>query len=93
MPRDRWRATIDSGRKLDLAKLIQRRAGKPDTNIRCILTYASGETVIADIKLRDHGGWMDLSHGGGQQTFSLVSSRAVMPGAGALRMLLSSSTP
>jgi hypothetical protein len=74
MPRDRWRATLESGPKLDLAKLIRRGAGKPDTNIICTLIYASGERVIADIKLRDHGGWMDLSHSGRQQTFSLVSS-------------------
>ncbi len=74
MPRDRWRATLDGGTKLDLAKLIRSGAGKPDTNIRCTLTYGSGETITADIKLREHGGWMDLSHGGGQQTFSLVSS-------------------
>jgi hypothetical protein len=74
MPRDRWRATLESGPKLDLARFIRRGAGKPDTNIICTLTYASGERVIADIKLREHGGWMDLSHSGGQQTFSLVSS-------------------
>jgi hypothetical protein len=74
MPRDRQRATLESGPKLDLAKLIRCGAGKPDTNIRCTLTYASGETVIADIKRRNHGGWLELSHGGGQQTFSLASS-------------------
>lgn len=74
MPRDGWRATLDGGTKLDLAKLIRRGSGTPDTNIRCTLTDASGARVIADIKLRDHGGWLELTHGGGQQTFSLVSS-------------------
>jgi hypothetical protein len=74
MPRDRWRATLDGGRKLDKAKLIRRGAGKPDTNIRCTLTYGSGETITADIKLREYGGWLELTHGGGHQTFSLVSS-------------------
>ena len=52
MPRDRWRATLDGGTKLDLAKLIRRGAGKLGTNIRCTLTYGSGETITADIKLR-----------------------------------------
>ena len=74
MPRDRWRATLDGGTKLDLAKLIRSGAGKPGSNIHCRMTYRSGETITADIKLREHGGWLDLSHGGGQQTFSLVSS-------------------
>jgi hypothetical protein len=74
MPRERQRATLESGPKLDLANLIRRRSGNPDTNIRCTLTHASGETATADIKLREHGGWLELSHGGGQQTFSLVSS-------------------
>ncbi len=74
MPRDRQRVTLESGPKLDLAKLIRRGAGKPDTNIRCTLTYASGETVTADIKLREYGGRLELSFGGRQQAFSLVSS-------------------
>jgi hypothetical protein len=72
--RDRWRATLDSGRKLDLAKLIPRGAGKPGTDIRSRMTYGSGETVVADIKLRDDGGWLELSFGDRQQAFSLVSS-------------------
>ena len=74
MPRDRWRATLESGPKLDLAKLIRRGAGKPDTNIRCTLTYASGETIVVTLKLREHGGWLELSFGDRQQTSSLVSS-------------------
>jgi hypothetical protein len=74
MPRDRWRATLESGPKLDLARLIRRGAGRPGTNIICTLTYASGETVIADIKLQEHGGWSELTYGGGLLTFPLVSS-------------------
>ena len=74
MPRDRWRATLDGGTKLDLAKLIRRGAGKPDTNIRCTLTYSSGETVTATLMLREYDRWLELTHDGGHQTFSLVSS-------------------
>jgi hypothetical protein len=73
MPRDRWRVTLDSGRKLDLAKLIRSGTGKPGCNIHCILTYGSGEKVTAVLKLRDDGGWLELSFGGQQQIFSLVS--------------------
>jgi hypothetical protein len=74
MPRDRWRATLDSGPKLDLARLIPSGAGKPDTNIGCTLTYGSGETLTATVKLREYGGWLQLSFQGRQQTFSLMSS-------------------
>ncbi len=74
MPRDRWRATLDSGRKLDLAKLIPRGAGKPGSNISWLLTYGSGEKVTVLLKLRDVDGWLELSFGGRWQAFSLVSS-------------------
>ncbi len=50
MPRDRQRLTLESGPKLDLAKLIPRGSGNPDTNICCILTYGSGETVVCLLK-------------------------------------------
>ncbi len=73
MPRDRWRATLESGPKLDLARLIPRGAGKPGANISCILTYAAGETIAVDLRLREYGGWLELSFQGRQQTFSLVS--------------------
>ena len=56
MPRDRWRATLESGPKLDLARLIPPGAGKPGLNISCILTYAAGESTAADLKLRKYGG-------------------------------------
>jgi hypothetical protein len=56
MPRDRWRATLESGPKLDLARLIPPGAGKPGVNISCILTYAAGESTAADLKLRKYGG-------------------------------------
>jgi hypothetical protein len=74
IPRDRWRVTLDSGRKLDLAKLIQRVAGKPGSNISWLLTYGSGEKVTVLLKLRDVDGWAELSFGGRWQAFSLVSS-------------------
>jgi hypothetical protein len=64
MPRDRWRATLESGPKLDLARLIPSGAGKPDSNIHCTLTYGSGERVTATFKLREYGGWLELSFGG-----------------------------
>ncbi len=56
MPRNRWRAKLDSGRKLDLAKLIPGGVGAPGTDIRSRMTYGSGETITATIKLREHGG-------------------------------------
>ncbi len=74
MPRDRWRATLDSGRKLDLAKLIPCGAGKVDCNIHARMTYGSGETITAVLKLRKDDGWLELSFGGRWQAFSLVSS-------------------
>ena len=74
MPRDRWRAILESGPKLDLVKLIPPGAGKPGVNISCILTYAAGESIAADLKLRKYDGWLKLSFQGRQQTFSLMSS-------------------
>jgi hypothetical protein len=73
MPRDRQRLTLESGPKLDLAKLIPSGAGKPGRHIQCVLTYGSGETITAVLKLSDFGGLLDLSFQEGQQTFSLVS--------------------
>jgi hypothetical protein len=40
MPRDRQRLTLESGPKLDLAKLIPSGAGKPGSHIQCVLTLA-----------------------------------------------------
>ena len=73
MPRDRQRLTLESGPKLDLAKLIPSGAGKPGRHIQCVLTYGSSETITAVLKLSDFGGLLDLSFQEGQQTFSLVS--------------------
>jgi hypothetical protein len=67
------RLTLESGPKLDLAKLIPSGAGKPGSHIQCVLTYGSGETIAANLKLSDYGGLLDLSFHRGQQTFSLVS--------------------
>lgn len=73
MPRDRQRLTLESGPKVDLAKLIPRGAGKPGSHIQCMLTYGSGETVVADIGLHDHGGLLELSHQGRRQSSPMVS--------------------
>jgi hypothetical protein len=73
MPRDRQRLTLESGPKLDLAKLIPSGAGKPGSHIQCVLTYGSGETITAVLKLSDCGGVLDLTFQGRQQSFSLVS--------------------
>ena len=75
MPRDRQRATLESGPKIDLARLIPRGAGKPGTAIRVALTYSSREVVTVELRLRDCGGVMDLFHGDQKQSFALVSSR------------------
>jgi len=73
MPRDRQRLTLESGPKLDLARLIPSGAGKPGSHIQCVLTYGSGETIKALLKLFKHGGLLELSFQGQQQAFSLVS--------------------
>jgi hypothetical protein len=73
MPRDRQRLTLESGPKLDLAKLIPSGDGKPGSHIQCVLTYCSGETIKAILKLFKHGGLLELSFHGQQQVFSLVS--------------------
>jgi hypothetical protein len=65
---------LESGPKLDLAKLIPSGAGKLGAHVQCVLTYGSGETITATIKLSDYGGLLDLSHQGGEQSFSLVSN-------------------
>ena len=73
MPRDRQRLTLESGPKLDLAKLIPSGAGKPGSHIQCGLTYGSGETITATLTLSDYGGLLELSCRERQQSFSLVS--------------------
>lgn len=73
MPRDRQRLTLESGPKLDLAKLIPSGAGKPHSRIQCILTYRSGETIQANLRLWKQGGLLELAYDGNQQSFSLVS--------------------
>jgi hypothetical protein len=73
MPRDRQRLTLESGPILDLAKLIPSGGGKPGSHIQCVLTYGSGETITAILKLSDAGGLLELSCWRGQQSFPLVS--------------------
>ena len=73
MPRDRQRLTLESGPKLDLAKLIPSGTGKPGAHIQCVLTYGSGETITATVRLSDYGGVLELSFQERQQSFSLVS--------------------
>ena len=53
MPRDRWRVTLDGGRKLDLAKVIPRGTGMSTCDISRGITYGSGKMVTVLIKLRD----------------------------------------
>lgn len=73
MPRDRQRLTLESGPKLDLARLIPSGRGKLGSHIRCVLTSGSGETITAVLKLSDYGGLLELSFQGRQQSFCLVS--------------------
>lgn len=73
MPRDRQRLTLESGPKLDLAKLIPSGVGQPNSRIQCVLNYGSGETITATLKLYDYGGLLELAYQGRQQTFSVVS--------------------
>ncbi|WP_210250136.1 hypothetical protein, partial [Microvirga aerophila] len=61
MPRDRLRLTLESGPKVDLAKLIPSGSGRPGSHIQCVLTYGSGEIVRADLKLHEDGGLLELS--------------------------------
>jgi hypothetical protein len=80
VPRDRQRLTLESGPVLDLARLIPRGAGRPGAFIRCTLTYASGETIRAELKLMDYGGLLDLFYGGRHQSLSLVFSERHLGG-------------
>jgi hypothetical protein len=64
MPRDRQRLTLESGPKLDLAKLIPHGAGRPGSHIQCVLTYGSGEIIEADLNLHDYGGLLELAYQG-----------------------------
>jgi hypothetical protein len=73
MPRDRQRLTLESGPKLDPAKLIPSGAGKPGRHIQCVLTYGSGETITAILKLFEYGGLLEVTFQGRHQSFSLVS--------------------
>ncbi len=87
MPRDRQRLTLESGPKLDLAKLIPSGAGKPGSHIQCILTYGSGEAISAILRLADYGGSLNLSFQGGQQSFSRVGAKALRWNAVVRRLL------
>jgi hypothetical protein len=75
MPRDRQRATLESGPVIDLARLIPRGTGKPGAAIQVAITYSSGEVITVELRLRDCGGVMDLFYGEQKQGFALVSSR------------------
>ena len=72
MPRDRQRLTLESGPKLDLAKLIPTSATKAGSHIQFVLIYRSGATITATLKLSDYGGLLELSHKGGTQSFSSI---------------------
>jgi hypothetical protein len=73
MPRDRQRITLESGPKVDLAKLIPSGSGKLGIHVQCVLTYGSGETVRANLTLEERDGRLALSCQGQQQSFSLIS--------------------
>jgi hypothetical protein len=74
MPCNRQRLTLESGPKLDLAKLIPSGAGNPGSHIQCVLTYGSGEIIRADHRLRDFGGLLELSYSGHYQTLPRAPS-------------------
>src|SRR4051795_2108914 len=74
MPRDRQRATLESGPVIDLARLIPRGRGVPGTMITAKLTCSSGELITAELTLGEGCGEMVLRHSGLQQSFVLVAS-------------------
>jgi hypothetical protein len=74
MPRDRQRGTLESGPKIDLARLIPRGAAKPGAAMRITLIYGSGTVITAELRLRENGGAMDLFYGDQKQRFALASS-------------------
>jgi hypothetical protein len=72
MPRYRQRVPLESGPKLDLARLIPRGSGKPGTHIHAVLTCSSGEVIRAEVKLWDGWGDLILTYGEREQRFSLI---------------------
>ncbi|HEV2559408.1 MAG TPA: hypothetical protein VGU45_12330 [Microvirga sp.] len=72
MPRDRQRVPLESGPVLDLARLIPKGSGQPGAVIRSTLTYASGTTLRAEVRLMEHGGVLDLRYRGHPQSLTLV---------------------
>ncbi|HEY8382002.1 MAG TPA: hypothetical protein VIL09_07630 [Microvirga sp.] len=74
MPRDRQRATLDSGRKLDLVRLIPSGNGQPGTIISMSLTYGSGEVIACRAELGADAGRLAIEHRGGHQAFRLEAS-------------------
>ena len=80
MPRNRQRATPESGPRLDLARLIPKGAGRPGAQIRWTLTYGSGELIVAELTLYEHSGSMWLSFRGTNQSIQLVPSRRHLGG-------------
>src|SRR5215217_8442757 len=72
MPRNRQRVPLESGPKLDLARLIPRGSGRPGTTIRFTLTYAADKTIQGNLKLGDGWGDMTLTYGGREQRLSLI---------------------
>ncbi len=74
MPRSRQRVMLESGPKLDVARLIPKRASRPGTTIYCSLAYSSDEIIRIEVRLWDGWGDLDVSRGDTQQRLRLVSS-------------------
>ncbi|MBB4196681.1 hypothetical protein GGD83_000452 [Rhodoblastus sphagnicola] len=79
MARDRWRARLEDGLKLDLNKLICDGMVKPGcdlwASIRWSYTNSGGVVAAGAIRSSFHGetGLLDLELGGVRQTFALAS--------------------
>jgi hypothetical protein len=66
MPRDRWRATLDADASWT-RKAHPTRCRQAGLQHQFYMTYGSGEAIAAVLKLRDYGGWLELSFGGGSR--------------------------
>jgi len=80
MPRQRQRATLESGLRLDLKDLIRPGAGKPGAQMAGSLKR-DGETLVQIIAdLMEYGGNLILQHGDKRQHFHLVASKRHLGG-------------
>ena len=58
---------------LDLAKMIRGGAGRPGARIHAVYKFSTGQAVISDLCLDEHGGMMELSFEGRRQSFQLAA--------------------